>query len=354
MEHCSLDDAHRVAVSLQKAIQDYQFSWEGRSFRVGVSIGLVKITEAIPNLTELLKSADAACYMAKDLGRNRIHIYHAEDADTTLRHGEMQWVVRLNHALEEDRFCLYAQPIMPLRDGTDSHYELLIRMIGETGKIIQPGAFLPSAERYNLMSKIDRWVITKAFDSLANNPEFLEQIESCSINLSGQSVADMDFQQFVINKFKNSDFAPEKICFEITETAAITNLSTAISFITKMKVLGCQFSLDDFGSGLSSFGYLKNLEVDYLKIDGMFVRDIVDDPIDHAMVKSINEIGQVMGMKIIAEFVENDEIKGMLREIGVNYAQGYGIGKPQPFDELLSRSNNVININKLRDDKTEL
>ena len=302
MEHCSLDAARRVAKSLLKAIQDYQFSWEGHGFRVGVSIGLVPITVSTANLTQLLKDADAACYLAKDKGRNRIHIYHFDDTEIAQLHGEMQWVTRLNHALEENRFCLYAQPIMPLDSGRDSHYELLIRMIDETGNIVPPGAFLPAAERYNLISKVDRWVIVKAFGLLTDNPEFLEQIGSCSINLSGQSIADMDFQQFVINMFMNSNFPPGKICFEITETAAISNLSTASLFITKMRVLGCQFSLDDFGSGLSSFGYLKNLKVDYLKIDGMFVRDIVSDPIDHAMVKSINAIGQVMGMKTIAEF----------------------------------------------------
>ncbi len=349
MEHCTLDDAHRVATSLQQAIQNYQFSWEEYSFRIGVSIGLVPITINTISLTELMKEADAACYMAKDKGRNRIHVYHTEDAEIAQRHGEMQWVTRLNHALEEDQFCLYAQSIEPIDSNTKKHYELLLRMIDETEGIILPGSFLPAAERYNLISKIDSWVIEKSFGLLADNPEFLGQIDSCSINLSGQSLADIDFQNFVINKFINSNFSPGKICFEITETAAITNLSAAKLFITKMKVLGCQFALDDFGSGLSSFGYLKNMEVDYLKIDGMFVRDVVDDPIDHAMVKSINEIGQVMGMKTIAEFVENDVIKEMLKGIGVNYAQGYAVGKPIPFEELLERTRDISDINDLMD-----
>ncbi|MCZ6805274.1 MAG: EAL domain-containing protein [Proteobacteria bacterium] len=233
---------------------------------------------------------------------------------------------------------------MPLDGSTDTHYELLIRMVDEKGEIIPPGAFLPAAERYNLISKLDRWVIENAFALMADNPMFLEKNDFCSINLSGQSLADMNFQKSVIKKLMNSDISPENICFEITETAAITNLSAAKLFITKMKVLGCRFAPDDFGSGLSSFGYLKNMEVDYLKIDGMFVRDIVDDPIDRAMVKSINEIGQVMGMQTIVEFVENDVIKGMLKEIGVNYAQGYDIDKPMPFDELLGRTSNVADI----------
>jgi diguanylate cyclase (GGDEF)-like protein/PAS domain S-box-containing protein len=349
MEHCSLDHARRVATSLLKAIQDYQFLWEGQSFRVSASIGLVAITETTPNLTELLKMADAACYLAKDKGRNRIHVYYAEDAEVAQRHGEMQWVARIYKAMEEDHFCLYAQSILPLDGSTDTHYELLIRMEEAKGKLIPPGAFLPAAERYDLISKLDRWVIETAFRSLANNPAFFGQISFISINLSGQSLGEALILDFIITQLDESGIDGEKICFEITETAAISNLSTAIKFISTLKGLGCRFALDDFGSGLSSFAYLKNLPVDYLKIDGMFVKDIVDDPIDHAMVKSINEIGHVMGMQTIAEFVENDEIKGMLREIGVNYAQGYGIDKPMPFDELLARSSNVININERMD-----
>jgi diguanylate cyclase (GGDEF)-like protein/PAS domain S-box-containing protein len=337
MEHCSLDHAHRVASSIQKAIQEYQFVWEGYSFNIGVSMGLVPITETTPNLTEVLKNADAACYVAKDMGRNRIHVYHSDDAELAQRHGEMQWVTRLNQAFEKNRFCLYAQPIVPLDNTScDKHYELLIRMVDKDGNIIPPGGFLPAAERYNLITQIDRWVIENAFHLLAENPNFLNQISFISINLSGQSLTEQGVLGFIIAQLNETGIKAEKICFEITETAAISNLSTAIKFISTLKELGCRFALDDFGSGLSSFAYLKSLPVDYLKIDGMFVKDIVDDPIDHAMVKSINEIGQVMGMKTIAEFMENDEIKGMLQEIGVNYAQGYGIGKPQPFDDLLA------------------
>ena len=348
MEHCSLDDAHRIATSLLKTIQDYQFTWEGHSFRVGVSIGLIHLTETTDNLTELMKNADAACYMAKDKGRNRIQIYHADDAELSQRHSEMQWITRINKALEENRFCLYAQSIGPLNESTDKHYELLIRMIDEKGKIIPPGAFLPAAERYNLITKIDRWVIENAFGLLRDYPEFLKQIHFISINLSGQSLADETIHNFIIDQLAATNVPPGKVCFEITETAAISNLNMATTFIASLKELGCQFALDDFGSGLSSFAYLKNLPVDYLKIDGMFVKDIVEDKIDHAMVKSINEIGHVMGMQTIAEFVENDEIKGMLREIGVNYAQGYGIAKPLPFNELLGRSSNVIDICKAK------
>ena len=335
MEHCSLEQAQRLADELHRVIQDYVFLWEGQSFRVGVSIGLVAITEAVPNLTELLKEADAACYMAKDTGRNRIHVYHPEDAEIALRHGEMQWVSKLNQALVENRFCLYAQTIVPLNGGSEKHYELLIRMIDENQKIIPPGAFLPAAERYNVVSKIDLWVIEQTFSLLGDNPAFVDQINFVAINLSGQSLADQNVLNFLKNQLDSTGIDGRKICFEITETAAISNIGMVTKLISELKQKGCRFALDDFGSGLSSFGYLKSLSVDYLKIDGMFVKDIIDDPIDHAMVRSINDIGQIMGMQTIAKFVENDEIKGMLREIGVNYAQGYGVGKPIPFTGLL-------------------
>jgi diguanylate cyclase (GGDEF)-like protein/PAS domain S-box-containing protein len=336
MEHCTLEQAHRVAMVLKQAIQDYQFYWEGQTFRVGVSIGLVGISEETQSLTELLKQADAACYMAKDLGRNRIHVFQLEDTELALRHGEMQWVARINQALEENQFCFYAQPIISLDSMVVRHYELLLRMLDKQGKPIPPGAFLPAAERYGLIGNLDLWVIKNAFTLLTTHSDFVRQTGFFSINLSGQSLTNNDFLDFIIRQLQACGITPSKICFEITETAAISNLNAAIEFISTLRKLGCRFALDDFGSGLSSFGYLKNLPVDYLKIDGMFVKDIVDDPLDHAMVKSINEIGQVMGMKTIAEFVENDEIRGMLKAIGVNFAQGCGIGEPQPFTELLA------------------
>lgn len=336
MEHCTLEHAQRVAISLQKLIQDYQLLWEGRSFKIGVSIGLVSITDTTANLTELLRDADAACYMAKDLGRNRIHVYHSEDKEIAQRHGEIEWVTRINQALDENRFCLYAQAINPLNDSRNQkRYELLIRMLDVRGEIIPPGAFLPSAERYNIISKLDYWVIQNVFTLLSGNSKFRQETNYVSINISGASLTNPEILEFIIKHLDTSALEAEKLCFEITETAAISNLSKAITFISKLKSLGCRFALDDFGSGLSSFAYLKNLPVDYLKIDGIFVKDIADDPIDRAMVKSINEIGHVMGMKTIAEFVENDVVKSILKEIGVDYAQGYGIGKPQPFDALL-------------------
>ena len=349
MEHCVLRQAQRVANTLRKCVEDFRFSWENKTFTIGVSIGLVPVTTDSASVAAALSAADTACYVAKDQGRNRVHVYHPEDLELARRHGEMQWVARINQALEEDRFCLSVQPIRALSDidtesglslpGCDSHgyYELLLRMRDASGRMVPPGAFLPAAERYSLSVKLDRWVVEKIFSWLDEHPEQLDRLSLCSINLSGHSIANEEFLQFVISRLDGTNVPAEKLCFEITETAAITNLVSATRFITALKGWGCCFALDDFGSGLSSFAYLKQLDVDYLKIDGVFVKDIVDDPISLAMVKSINDIGQVMGKRTIAEFVENDGILEKLREVGVDYAQGYRIGRPTPLDRLLSR-----------------
>jgi diguanylate cyclase (GGDEF)-like protein/PAS domain S-box-containing protein len=348
IEHCSMDDAYRVATSLQDAIQDFQFSWEGQSFRVGVSMGLVPITNSTTNLSETLSKADMSCYIAKEKGRNLIQVYQSEDNYTVQRYGEMLWVSRINDALDNDSFSIYAQEIEALDKDSGCHYEFLIRMNEENGDTIPPGAFLPSAERYNLITKIDRWMIRNVFHLLSLNSNFHDKMDFCSINLSGRSLAEAGFLDFIKLQFNKTGINPEKICFEITETAAITNLNLATKFISQLNSLGCKFALDDFGSGLSSFGYLKHLHVDYLKIDGMFIKDIVDNPIDHAMVKSINEIGQVMGMKTTAEYVENKAIKDSLKELGVNYAQGYGISVPQPINNILNQYSNIINFSSIK------
>ena len=336
MESCHVDDAERVAEVLKNSIQEFQFLWDDNLFKVGVSIGLVSISEYVPDLTELLKQADAACYMAKDSGRNCVHVYRTEDIQTAQRHGEMQWVNRIQKALEEDQFVLFAQKINPLQGKDLSHYEILIRIKDENNKIIPPGAFLPSAERYNLIEKIDRWVINKTITTLAGATDFLNSINAVSINLSGQTLTRPDFLDFVTSEFEKAHLDGSKICFEITETSAVANLNAAKNSIKSLNELGCRFSLDDFGSGLSSFGYLKNFPVDFLKIDGMFIRDIVDDKIDYAMVKSINDIGHTMGMKTIAEFVENDKIIALLKDIEVDYIQGYGVQAPMPLEDIIN------------------
>jgi diguanylate cyclase (GGDEF)-like protein/PAS domain S-box-containing protein len=338
MENCTFDEAKRITLLIQNTIQEYQFSWDSFSFRIGASIGLVQIKGDTLDLTELLKNADVACYMAKDKGRNRIHVHCEDDAELAKRQGELKWVSRIQHALDAGSFCLYAQAIESLGKDHRGHYEVLVRMIDEYGVIIPPGAFLPAAERYNLIGKLDRWVVQNAVELLEKHPKFFTDINFISINLSGQSITDESFLSFIVNLFERLESSGTKICFEITETAAISNLTLASNFISELRQYGCRFALDDFGSGLSSFAYLKNLSVDYLKIDGTFVKDIVVDRIDHAMVKSINEIGQVMGMKTIAEFVENVQIKDMLKEIGVDYVQGYGIHKPQALFELIQEA----------------
>ncbi|MBQ0720300.1 MAG: EAL domain-containing protein [Gammaproteobacteria bacterium] len=340
MEFCSLANAERLTRDLLKALQDYRFTWGESTFRVSASIGLAEIAEDVQDLSSLLKNADAACYMAKDSGRNRVHVYCPDDLELAQRHGEMEWVSRIYRALAEDQFCLYAQTIKRLDPAVGGrHYELLLRMRDDDGRIINPGAFLPAAERYNLIVELDRWVVGETLRQLVLHPEFMENTDCVAINLSGQTLTDAAFLEFVLTSLEKSAIKGEKICFEITETAAIANLNIAKKFIEALKSIGCKFALDDFGSGLSSFGYLKNLAVDYLKIDGMFVKEMADDPISHAMVKSINEIGQVMGIQTIAEFVENPVVEALVSKLGVNYAQGYGIEKPQPFNEVLIREN---------------
>lgn len=323
-----MEQAVRAADVILHAVGQFQFPWEDKSYNVGASIGVVAISSSSENSADLLKRADAACYEAKDAGRNRVHVYRENDAAVARRSGEMYWVSRIHNALNENRFRLFSQPIIPLNpiQNEEAHCELLLRMMGERGEMITPGAFLPAAERYGLSGKIDRWVISSALYWLASCPATSRP--ACSINLSGFSLGDRRYLEYILQMFEKTAVPFAKVCFEITETAAISNLSDATGFIHRLKSLGCRFSLDDFGSGLSSFAYLKNLPVDYLKIDGMFVRDIIDDPIDLAMVKSINEIGHVMGKKTIAEFVENDAILDRIKALGVDYAQGYELGRP--------------------------
>lgn len=335
LKRCTLEEAQSIANDILNKVLNYQFHWKGKIFKIGVSIGLVAITKDSADFTDLFRQADAACYLAKDRGRNRIHIYHPDDAELAERQRDMSWVGRINQALDGNRFCLYAQEIFPLDKSESKHFELLIRMLDEKGKIVPPGRFLPAAERYNLIEKLDAWVVLHACTFISRHASDLADVSLFTINLSGPSLTNNAFLEHIIQVFKHSGVAPSKICFEVTETVAISNLDSAVSFIKTLRDLGFRFALDDFGSGISSFGYLKNLPVDYLKIDGMFVKGIAHDPIDYAMVKSINEIGQIMGMQTIAEFVENDEIKVKLQELGVNYGQGYGLGKPKPLEDLV-------------------
>ena len=330
LESCSLEEAMQTAESLRVAISDYKFTWDERTFRLGASIGVVPITADNEDVAALLSAADSACAAAKEAGRNRIHSFQENDIDLMRRRREMQWAARINNALEENRFELFRQTIQPLQaDEEGAHYEILLRMRDENGGIISPGLFIEAAERYGITPSIDRWVIRSAFRWLVSEADERERLLMCSINLSGQSIGDEKFLPFVVDQFQMSGLDATKICFEITETAAIANYSTANRFINALKELGCKFALDDFGTGLSSFGYLKHFPVDYLKIDGSFVKEILHDPIDREMVRSINEIGHLTGKQTIAEFAENEEIITMLRGMGIDYAQGYGVSEPK-------------------------
>ena len=340
LEHCPPEQAVRIADELRQTVSEFYFTWREKAFTMGVSIGLVSFSDNTLSLAEILSAADTACYIAKDKGRNRVQVYHPEDSDLALRHVEMEWVGRINKAFEEDRFQLYSQEIISLHSANGNpgaHAELLIRMLDEEGHLVPPMAFIPAAERYSLMPTIDRWVVRTAFAHytrlhMAHQPGVEQMSPRWTINLSGTSLSDEHFLQFVLEQFLLLGVPYRAICFEITETAAISNLSKAVHFMQELRKLGCSFSLDDFGIGLSSFAYLKHLPVDYLKIDGSFIKDMAHDPIDRAMVEAINNIGHVMGIQTIAEFVENNETLAMLKQIGVDHAQGYGIAKPQPFD----------------------
>lgn len=332
---CDLDKAKSIVNDLLSVIQKYRFNYDDKIFKVGASIGLTEISQTQSfTLSELFAITDSACYTAKKEGGNRIQTYIPDERELKQRFNHVEWVSRINQSLEENQFVLYMQRMHSFVLEGEPHCEILIRMKDQGNRVLLPIFFLPAAERYNLMPLIDRWVVAEAFSIIASKGDTFPY--TCAINLSGQTLSDEGFQHYVLDQFKKHKVNPNRICFEITETAVITHLEKARQFIRALKMVGCRFSLDDFGSGLSSFGYLKNLEVDFLKIDGMFVKSIVDNKIDRAMVDSINNVGHVMQLKTIAEFAENDDIINMLEEIGVDYAQGYGVAMPELFEHYVA------------------
>jgi len=323
LENCSLAQAVKITEKIRKEIDDYIFTWNEHSFSIGISAGISTITNKLENFNEAINSADQACLIAKNEGRNRIHI--ADDAENESRQHkeEVSWINIINKGLKNDEFVLFKQKIHAIGQTEKlGHYELLLRLKNDAGELLSPAAFMPAAERYELMLKIDEWVVKTAFKSVSNGIHY-------SINLSGQTMSNPDFPNYVISMEKEFNMNPTCITFEITETMAIKYFKVTQKTITILSKRGYTFSLDDFGTGLSSYEYLKKMSVAYLKIDGMFIKDIVVDKVSYTMVKSINEIGKVMGLKTIAEFVENEKILQVLQEIGVDYAQGYHIHKPE-------------------------
>ncbi len=337
LRDCLPHHAEEVADSLRRTVREFRFIWQDRTFDVSVSIGLAPLDPACGTVANLLSATDAACHVAKEQGRNRVQVYHPDDAMLARHRREMHWVHEVSRAVEQDRLVLFGQPVValdPAAGAAPHHVEVLVRMLGESGELEQPLVFIPAAERFNIMSSVDRWVVRKTLALMADQPWELGQLR-CAINLSGQSLCDPAFLPFVLEQLRHYDIPPANVGFEITETAAIANFAQAQRFLAEIRALGSRFALDDFGSGLSSFGYLKNLPVDFLKIDGSFVRDMVEDSVDHAMVESINQLGHVMGMQTIAEYVENEATLASLRRLGVDYAQGHAVGDVRPLEELL-------------------
>jgi len=339
LSNINTEDAEIIVENILCNIREYQFVWSNKAFRIGASIGLVDAPAQVSNYESLYHAADTACYMAKHEGRDRFHTVTYDDEHVTEKREQTQWVNRINDALKENRFILYTQDICPLHKNMDKriHREVLIRMVAEGGEVIPPMAFIPPAERYDLMPKIDEWVIGNVINQLQKDTSD----SVYAINLSGQSLADNKFAKQAIKILSESNIDQHRLCFEITETSAIANLQNATEFLTQLQALGCYTALDDFGSGLSSFAYLKSLPINYLKIDGMFVRKIAEDEVARVMVEAINSIGHTMNLKTIAEFVENEDISNLLKEMGVDYAQGYYYNKPSPmelFDDIQLRS----------------
>jgi diguanylate cyclase (GGDEF)-like protein len=336
IRNCAKDSGTSVVRQMSDAIKAHRFEWKQDVFSLTTSVGLVFIDDSIDDFSIVMRGADSACDAAKDAGRDRLQVWESDDTDMAKRRDIMSFVSQIDNALKEDRFVLNCQKIQPLDETKDhAHYEILLTVLDENNEPMPPQDFIVAAETYNRMGAIDRWVIKNSFKWIASNILKLDDLGAFSINVSGNSLTEDDFMEFVLEQFHETRLPTSKICFEITETSAIGSLDDVVEFMEKMKVIGVQFSLDDFGTGLSSYSYLRNLPVDYLKIDGVFVKDIKTNPSDYAVVKSINEIGHFMGKKTIAEYVEDDEILEILREIGVDFAQGYGIEKKMPITELL-------------------
>ena len=339
MAHTSLDDAHNLIERLRAAVEKFTFRWQSKKFQLSASFGITEITNDSGTPADVLRNADTACYVAKDSGRNRIRVHQDDDLVIAQRKSEIDWVTRIDAALSDDRLRISLQPIVAAarRQEQLAHWEVLLRMLSEDGEIIAPAVFLPSAERFGLMPRIDRWVVNSTIAYLERHHAYADPV-CYSINLSSTSLGDEKFLTFIKGCIRESSASAQQVCFEITETSAIANLANVSEFITELKSVGFRFSLDDFGTGMASFDYLRALPVNYLKIDGSFITDINDNPISLAMVRAVNDIAHLMEMETIAEFVENDDIAATLRALGIDYLQGFGIGKPALVDEELQKA----------------
>jgi len=340
LKDCSQDSALKIANKISQAISEMKFSWEGCDYSLGVNIGINPLNKNSQDAADAIRKADLACYTAKDQGKSQIYIYEEENSELMRRQEESYWTTRITEAIDNDRLQLFAQPIIALnnKESQPRYVEILARLLNEDNQLIAPSAFIPAAERYNMMHLIDRKIIMETFSFIHKYSDKDENITHYSINLSANTVDDNGIVEYINDIANRYKIDRKLICFEITETTAIKNLNKTKKLIKKLKASGFKFALDDFGSGLSSFQYLKNLPVDYLKIDGSFVSDIVNNNIDHAMVAAINEVGHIMGIKTIAEYVENEQIIKKLRDIKVDYGQGYGIEQPKPIKEILTFS----------------
>jgi len=360
LEGCTVEQSTRIAEGVRQAIRDYRFVWGATTLSVGASVGVVQITAETESVANVMSAADIACYAAKDEGRNRVHLYES-DGISHPRHREMHWVARVTRAAEENRLELFFQPIRPIAGaGAMGFHELTVRLRDDDGRLVAPGEFIPAAERYNVMSVIDRWVVQRAIERLkewAGRTELAEaanagprlvragpearqardlagaRLPLLAVNLSGTSLNEQSFIDWVLQQVGDATLA-QALCFEITETAAVTNLSNATFVMRELKARGCKFALDDFGTGLSSFMYLKTLPVDYLKIDGQFISHVADDPVDRSMVEAIGKVGKALGIETVAECVESQAVLDELERIGIDYAQGYFLARPEPIERL--------------------
>jgi len=343
LESCPLDQALRIANGLRETVREFRFVWEGKTFNVGVSIGLMPLDAASGDINQVLAAADACCYEAKNRGRDRVQVYRPADPAPGGKHEELQVVSEINRAFELGQFRLYRQRIAPL-DGVlrhQPHYEVLIRMLDRAGNLIPATGFMPAAERYNLLTSIERWVVSSLVEflhqqwtagTIPREPQGRSERGFYSVNISGASINDKSFPEFIRNLLTRYQLPSGLLCFEITETTAISNLSKAAELMHELKGMGCRFALDDFGTGMSSFAYLKYLPVDFLKIAGVFIKDMVNDPMDNAIVESINRIAHILGMRTVAESVEDAAVLSRITELGIDYAQGYFVAEPEALD----------------------